>query len=502
MGSLLSGISGYFSKNLILGTFLPVVVFVSLGLLLAMPLFPLDWTVLKPLQDLDTQWKAIAISFLTIVITGLLYGVNIPLIRLYEGYPWRQLVIGRWRTNKYKRLFRIALSEWKGTPHIEYAWRERRDQLSRFTEQKDFAGRTLFLDFPAREDLVLPTRLGNVIRSFESYPFRQYHMEAITFWPRLVAKVDKEYAAGIEETKTSFDFMLNCSALSTLLSFIIFVIGSLYPAHLNKNNGAIIWVVEIVSFMMIAYISYSLSIDRARAWGNTIRTAFDLYRLDLLKQLGYTGVPASLAEERELWEYIGERMIYGDYYLLPPAEYTPRTSFASCTPKYARLEIARGIACREPTPAEATPSSGEMMIKISVRNVGIYGISEAFVTDTLPDGFGYRWDSASATDDRGLKRRVSISGTNPYRFGVGALKKNEGLVLEYSALSFKDLSPSSPIQNESESGLTVFSGDLLAYKASAKTAPASVVDRASSGTASQPKAEDNQTLDAKGKNHD
>ena len=54
---------------------------------------------------------------------------------------------------------------------------------------------------PGRKALVMPTQSGNAIRSFEYYPTAQYGMSSITLWPRLIAKIDKDYAAVIDEAR-------------------------------------------------------------------------------------------------------------------------------------------------------------------------------------------------------------------------------------------------------------------------------------------------------------
>ena len=158
-------------------------------------------------------------------------------------------------------------------------------------------------------------------------------------------------------------------------------------------------------------------------------------------------------------------MIYGDFYLLPAVEYTSRTSFAACTPRYAKLEVARGVVPPEPSRAEgASLSTGEIVIKISIKNVGGYDASKASVTDTLPDGFVYRWNSATAIDHNGSAREVSVSGANPYCFAVGAVRKTDCILLTYSALPFKEQSPPAPPGADLESTVTVFKGDLLSYQ--------------------------------------
>ena len=47
MTNLFSTISGQFTRNLILGYFLPVMVFVALGVILGAPIFPADWPLLR-----------------------------------------------------------------------------------------------------------------------------------------------------------------------------------------------------------------------------------------------------------------------------------------------------------------------------------------------------------------------------------------------------------------------------------------------------------------------
>jgi riboflavin transporter FmnP len=47
MTSLLSSVSGQFTKSLLLGTFLPVVVFVVLGLAIGLPLYKEELVVMK-----------------------------------------------------------------------------------------------------------------------------------------------------------------------------------------------------------------------------------------------------------------------------------------------------------------------------------------------------------------------------------------------------------------------------------------------------------------------
>jgi len=429
MNNILSGISGYFSKSLILGTLLPVIMFSTLAWLVAGPVVPLEVSFFKPLEDLEAQWKLLAYTFLMIVLAGFLYNINTPLIRLYEGYPWSGLWIGKRRKAYFQRRFRVLQAQWQGMPWLEY----KLDQLDstdkrigQVQDKKSAAGRNLKTEFPEEEKLILPTRLGNVIRSFENYTNLQYQIEAVTMWPRLVAKIDKDYAASIDDAKTSFDFMLNCSALSTVLAFLLLLVSLLYPAPLTSMWAALAWAAVVLTFCAVAVLFYRLAINRAKAWGNTVKGSFDLYRWELLKQLGYSRLPRTVKEERDLWLNISQRMTYGDSYLSPPAEYSPRTTFVEAEPNFATLEITRGI--------DMPGETGELVVKLWVSNASLYDVTGVVITDTLPDDFQYKWATASVENASSSEQRVVVAGINPYRFSVGPLSKGKELTLTYRSL--------------------------------------------------------------------
>jgi hypothetical protein len=162
--------------------------------------------------------------------------------------------------------------------------------------------------YPINATEVLPTRLGNVVRSFEEYPRWQDGMSAIPLWPRLVAVIDKEYDARIEDAKSSLDFMLNCSLLSALLAGILAVTGLLAPGRVHLGE----WLAQVVVLGTAAYVFYTGSVSSAHAWGAQMRGAFDLYRGDLLAKLGYGWKPATRDEEREIWMSISRQVIFGD----------------------------------------------------------------------------------------------------------------------------------------------------------------------------------------------
>src|SRR5713226_7756420 len=97
MSGHLSVISGGFAKTLVLATYLPTLAFSILALAVMGPLLAEDWTPIFPLtlESLDPQWRLLVFTLFTFVLSGMLYYLNAPIVRLYEGCPWQATWIGR-----------------------------------------------------------------------------------------------------------------------------------------------------------------------------------------------------------------------------------------------------------------------------------------------------------------------------------------------------------------------------------------------------------------------
>lgn len=477
MTSILSSISGYFSKSLMLGTFLPTVIHVVLGIIFIGPLLPEAAGILVPLAAFDTQWKIVAVSFITIVLSGLLYNLNIPVIRIYEGYPWQEWRIGLARARKYRSEFAdltrrashlAELSDMfdpdpgadapkqpdasavfgelvKLAPDLQKsnqpggvagATDRRAEIYNRLRDEWNFIKRRLNDEFPGHPSLILPTRLGNVIRSFEYYPDKEYGMDAIVLWPRLVGVIDKEYAVSVDDAKTSFDFMLNSSVLSGLTALAILAAGLANIPALLTDVGLVQWAVEMLLFILLSFWFYRLSMRSAASWGGMVKGAFDLYRNKLLEALGYGRKPGTREEERTLWDGISLQMLLGNSRSGTRArDYIPSPSpplAASCSPSGVPLELTRG--------SKRGPKWGGESVVVRVKNVDKdeRSAENVVITVTLPPEHNFDWGSAFVAG-----QEVPITGTNPYRFSLGDIKAGESAELTNSVILRKVATPAS-----------------------------------------------------------
>lgn len=255
-----------------------------------------------------------------VVFTGLLYNLNTPIIRLYEGYPWEKSWLGECFVKQAKRRFEEIVLLQTSISYLDQALQDY--HLMEKSLQRDLRklGMLINTEFPDHKDFILPTRLGNVIRCFERYSTVAYGMDAIVLWPRLISKINIEFASTIDEAKASFDFMLNVSFLSSLsfLGIIAVGVSSNYPL---TTASLLKWIWPAISFFALALIFYHFAIGRAKAWGMQIKAAFDLYRFDLLEALGYQQEPLTLCEEKALWERISAELLYVDVKKSNPVPY-------------------------------------------------------------------------------------------------------------------------------------------------------------------------------------
>ncbi|HVF68462.1 MAG TPA: hypothetical protein VM914_12410 [Pyrinomonadaceae bacterium] len=436
MTSILSTISGQFTKSLIFATVIPVILFVVLSVTFVGPLAPHGWqTMLAPLQAMETEWKVLALSVAVVALSGLLYNLNTPVIRLYAGYPWKDSFVGLPRVRYYQRKYRAYHARWRGLRTLTRALDDNAEAeaYNRLSGEMGRIGLRLYHEFPKDPGLVLPTRLGNAIRSFEDYPYRQYGMEGISLWPRLIAKVDKEFAAGIDDAKVSFDFTLNCSFLSALLALMILFAGLFNPTMSADAAMLSYWLVEIAAFALLSFWFYVMSIDRVGNWGALFRSAFDLYRWDLLKQLGYERPPATMAEERFLWRKVYQQFVYGDTPSVPLAEYKRPRVFAMSRlsegiPGGMPFQTARGVSLPD--------DDGRVTVTLQVRHVNKFNpVAKAVVvSDSLPEGFDYEWGSVSRVDGT---HNVEVSGGDPIFFQIGDIDFDRSATVRYRVIPTK-----------------------------------------------------------------
>jgi hypothetical protein len=309
---MFSGLSKLADKSFVLGFFLPalvgVIAFIGLN------------RDIRPFTDLlKTSQQAKAFADLTVMLlvvwtlSVLLMANSCWMYRVLEGYAWplnrpalkeRQLK-RRKQQRETTRAVYAAMTEAEKLPLAPEEETARLHRLQLLEEcQRDYLGlkRSLALDYPAQRGLVLPTRFGNVLRAFEMYAGEVYGVESIHAWPRLLAVVPKDYQTTLADARAPVDFFVSLVFISFTLGVVALVRGA--AAMLGKPIDAMpSWVFFCIAggALVPMRLCYLAALSSAVAWGEVVKSAFDLYLPALARALGYK-LPATFEERRRFWD--------------------------------------------------------------------------------------------------------------------------------------------------------------------------------------------------------
>lgn len=175
--------------------------------------------------------------------------------------------------------------------------------------------------FPPSTDDILPTRFGNILKASEAYAGTRYGFDGVAFWPLLIAVIPPEYQKTIDGARNELVFVVNMSLLSIV--FFLFCVIGIILSCINPFGTTIQFTWSAIAFRyiiagIIALFSniffnqaalYSVS-----SFGMMIRSAFDLFRIDLLKQFKLK-MPVDSREEFYTWKNLNEFIVLGRHSL-------------------------------------------------------------------------------------------------------------------------------------------------------------------------------------------
>jgi len=289
--SVLKEVTGVLDRRFLLTAFFPSLVFwVSLVVAIALGRGNLA-ALVQAWNDQEGTHKALQIvGFLAGVafFAMLLSSQLTAILRFYEGY-W-DFPLGRACSNLGKRWHqqRLAL-----IPDMEYS--------------------TIYLEYPLPTQLgaVMPTRLGNILKNAELYARDRYGIDPVLIWSRLYHLYPERFVQAIAASRGDLDFMLSVSSLGAAFALFSGVILLWIGAD---------WLLFLLCFvggLLVAMLAYRGAVGSALLYADHIKTAFDLYRNDFLKQLRLT-LPANPEAERQLWSQVNQYL----YANVPPPGWT------------------------------------------------------------------------------------------------------------------------------------------------------------------------------------
>ena len=312
-----------FGRTFLIAHLVPSILFVSMNIilvkfgLLALP----EWMRWENFGIKYLGEKAVVLLLVAFFIALGLQQFNTIIIKLYEGYfiDW----LPKWFSGSK---FATSICEYQKRLHSKRIREiEQSRQSNNRSQEADIKQFDLTRNFPDEEQ-TLPTKLGNVIRAFENYVKKIYNIDPITGWIRLIGVIPDPYKGEIEKAQSDFIFVLNLSFLSVSLGIEWLIL----PGELIWRN---LLFTPFLCFFT-AYFFYRISCSYAQWWGEYVRSAFDLYRYDLLKKMGVSlpSRPITLQEEKAIWGRVQEHTFYvndpgeADFQSIGELKFLPRSA--------------------------------------------------------------------------------------------------------------------------------------------------------------------------------
>jgi len=281
--SLGGGLLSLFSRRFVLTIWLPTLLFwVGIG---ALAVTSTGWHQGERLwlrQPIEFKFVLAGLALAWVTFFSYLFAAQLPWgLRMAEGY-WPQRQPWLWLARIRREAHAARQATMSGDPAA----------LARF-----------YLDYPARQNRVMPTKLGNVLRSAEDHAQERYHINTVIIWPRLYVLLPDRFIAALAAARAQLDLMTAMTVLSGLFAIggpvISFIFLPWYAAVACFAGG-----------LATAWLSYLGAVRACYPYGQLIRAAFDVYRGLLLDEMHWTR-PSSYGAERRQWEQIGHLWYQG-----------------------------------------------------------------------------------------------------------------------------------------------------------------------------------------------
>lgn len=180
-------------------------------------------------------------------------------------------------------------------------------------------------DLPVDIDRVGATVLANTLALAEEYPFERYAIDAAVFWPRLSVELESEKLEGLKSAFAAMNGLLNLSllfylfAIESMLLAIFTAMAPVTPAAPFPERPLLVAVlafaVTVVS-LLVGFGAYRSAVASARAVGNSMRTAFDYYRGNVLRRFNLR-MPSDIEDERVVWLKLAAFIRRGESFYYP-----------------------------------------------------------------------------------------------------------------------------------------------------------------------------------------
>ena len=287
------------------------------GIVLLTVLWPILGPVLFPIlagQGTTPIEFGAAFLLVSIFFGWLMSLLDYPIYMVFEG----RLLWPRWLSRRLESRFQPRIDALLGEAE------KSRKTNSRITGENYWRLRGFPLVERGRFEARAPTRLGNLLQSFELYPLSRYGMDSVFYWPRLKSVLKPEVREDLNTSAAEASALVYL-AFSLVISAAIYdsvallqLVASLLalPAVLpgiEINPGK--WALAGILLLFASYGSYLASLHLHRTYGELFKSAFDVSRSELKEKIG---LDSTSGLEPEIWKQAFYRLQYLQKYAPKP----------------------------------------------------------------------------------------------------------------------------------------------------------------------------------------
>lgn len=231
--------------------------------------------------------------------------------------------------------------------------------------------------FPLNEngkpEAPFPTRLGNIITAYETYPDIRYEIDSIFYWYRIWVGLDKDLKEEVENRSAVADSAVYSSFalyVSSLFWLVYAILSSSSVKTLNYlPRPAVAWSVFLF-FLLMGYGTYRTSVFIHNQFGELFKSIYDLHLKDInvrqvVKQVArITNAPSVLKSNRSeqlliAWRYLQNYLIKcpicGKF--ISPPEFENHCTTLHAATATSSVNPASTATTATPLPSQSTPSS-------------------------------------------------------------------------------------------------------------------------------------------------
>jgi len=143
-------------------------------------------------------------------------------------------------------------------------------------------------NYPSDATRILPTQLGNMLRSFEDAAGNQYGLSALTISPHLHLIAPPRHLEYLVDAREDMDAAIRICTVG--------LIATALTAALLLTDG--LWLLWATLPYAISYLAYKGAVSAAQGYGNVVASVIDLDRFIVYSELGVP-LPRNNKQERK-----------------------------------------------------------------------------------------------------------------------------------------------------------------------------------------------------------